>query len=53
MNAVNHAGTIRLPIAAFKWLARPLLTYGMFREWFEYSFHSVLVDLAKGDLSYD
>lgn len=27
-------------------------TYGMFREWFEYSYHSVLVDLAKDDLFY-
>lgn len=28
-------------------------TYGMFREWFEYSYHSVLVDLAKDDLCHD
>lgn len=28
-------------------------TYGMFCKWFKYSYHSILVDLAKDDLSYD
>lgn len=28
-------------------------TFGMFREWFEYSYHSELVDLAKADLTYE
>ena len=28
-------------------------TYWMFRTWFEHSYHSVLVDLAKDELFYN
>jgi len=28
-------------------------TFAMFKEWFEWSYHSVLIDLGRGDLCHD